>query len=116
MLSLSVVATTDGATSLHSPVLVFGVTALVVDVAAEFVAVGEEHEVATTARTACRANAPNEKAGSHGRTLHTRNRNVRIGARGNVGSMGFPARRAACRRCRWLEGGYVARNVHGRVI
>lgn len=43
MLSLRTVATTDGATSLHSPVFVVGVIPIVV-------VVGDEHDVATRDR------------------------------------------------------------------
>jgi hypothetical protein len=65
MLALRAVAITDGATSLHSPVFVVGVTAAVV-------VAGDEHDVAARGRVAAATKYGMKKRGRTGRTLHTR--------------------------------------------
>jgi len=52
MLSLRAVATTDGATSLHSPVFVVGLITAALGVAGD-----DEHDVAKRARPAAATNA-----------------------------------------------------------
>ena len=65
MLSLRAVATTEGSTSLHSPVFVVGVTAVVV-------AAGDEHDVAKRATPAAATRHRLKQGGRTGGTLHTR--------------------------------------------